>query len=310
MIFIFFSFLLSLLVPDNKNEELIAKLERIAPSPAQITISNDLKIERKGGHLQGIQLYQHENETYIYMSGSSSRYGYLVTATTEKVEKLHILRKKPLKHAGGFQIHHNWLAVGIEDNELRNISEVHVYQLGDPKSDQLLLKGLVERKGAWERATAGAVAIIEYDNHLLMLVGDWSNRHIDFYNADLTREGKLLEFEKTCEIEMASYSKEKWIDDVSWPYQNINLVNYQGQLLLFGFSSGEGDTNLMDVYQLQNPLSDTPEITKIFTKSYPKTSLTRFGWGAGVYFDGSDFTLYACGENVRKQVFIQPYTEQ
>ncbi len=308
MIFSFLGILLQMLFHTGESNDLISKLESITPSSQHINISNDLKIAHKGGHLQGIQVYPFGEEDYIYVSGSSRRYGYLVAASSQKVEKLHILREKPLKHAGGFQIHDNWLAVGIEDNELRNVSEVHVYQLDNPKADQLRLKGIVNRKGNWERATAGAVAIIELDGELLMLVGDWSNRHIDFYQVSLSGESKMLDFQQTSEIEMATYDKTGWIDPKPWPYQNINLIRYDDQLLLFGFSSGDGDTNLMDVYQLENPFSDSPILTKIFSKSFPQSSLTRFGWGAGVYYENEKFIIYSCGENILDQFIISRYS--
>ncbi len=308
MICIFLSLLFHFTIPIEERDELVAKLEQISTAPEQITISNNLKIVRKGGHLQGIQAYQHHDQTFLYMSGSSTEYGYLAAATMKQVEKLHILRNKPLKHAGGFQIHKDWLAVGIEDNELRNTSEVHVYQLGDPHAGELKIRAVVARNGAWERATAGAVAIMEWQGKLLMLVGDWSNRHIDFYQAPLDLGEEMLEFQKTSEIEMATYDKTKWVDPIPWPYQNINLIKYNEMLLLFGFSSGTNDENLMDVYTLESAGSDAPILTKIYTKSFPKTSLTRFGWGAGVGFDDENFTLYACGENIRKQVVITRYS--
>ncbi|MEQ8336932.1 MAG: hypothetical protein RIA62_06285 [Cyclobacteriaceae bacterium] len=308
MIFVFFQLILLLASPINEQDDLIKKLDAISTTSEQILIDNKLKIDKKGGHLQGIQIYRYNDKTYLYTSGSSSQYGYVVSASETRVEQLHILRKKPLKHAGGFQISNNWLAVGIEDNELRNVSEVHVYQLGDPLANELKIKAVVDRKGDWERATAGAVAIIEWENRLLMLVGDWSNRHIDFYLASLDRDPASLNFQKSSEIEMATYNKKGWVDDVPWPYQNINLVKYGKQLLLFGFSSGEGDTNILDVYILEDPFSKTPGLTKIYSRTFPKTKSTRFGWGAGVQYEKNKFTLYSCGENILKQLEVARYS--
>tara|TARA_Y100001949_G_C15944410_1_gene311729 strand:- start:28 stop:957 length:930 start_codon:yes stop_codon:yes gene_type:complete len=307
MIFVFFQLILLLTPLINEQDDLIKKLDAISITPEQISIDNKLKIEKKGGHLQGIQTYRYNDETYLYASGSSSQYGYLVSASETSVKRLHVLRKKPLKHAGGFQISNNWLAVGIEDNELRNVSEVHVYQLKDP-FDELILKAVIDRKGDWERATAGAVAIIEWENRLLMLVGDWSNRNVDFYHASLDHDRTILDFQKSGEIEMATYDKKDWVDDVPWPYQNINLVKYGEQLLLFGFSSGEGDANVLDVYELEDPFSKSPLLTKIYSRTFPKTKSTRFGWGAGIQYENNKFTLYSCGENILKQMEVARYS--
>ena len=308
MIFVFFQLMLLFPIPDSKHEDLIKKLDAISNIPEQLSIANSLKIEKKGGHLQGIQPYKYKDQTYYYTSGSSTEYGYLVAASDAEVKKLHILRNKPLKHAGGFQIYRKWLAVGIEDNTLRNISEVHVYQLDNPIANQLTLKAIVDRKGDWERATAGAVAIIQWESQLLMLVGDWSNRNIDFYSSPL--KTKPLSFRKKSEINLASYNKEGWIDDMPWPYQNINLVNYRDQLLLFGFSSGDEDENLMDVYQVERPFSSNPLLTKIYTRIFPKTKSTRFGWGAGIQYENGNFTIYSCGENILDQFIISRYSSR
>lgn len=308
MIFVFLQLILLFPYPVSEHDDLIKKLDAISINPEQLSIGNKLEIEKKGGHLQGIQPYLYKDQTYYYTSGSSNEYGYLVAASDAEVEKLYVLRNKPLKHAGGFQIYNNWLAVGIEDNALRNVSEVHVYQLDNPIADQLTPKAIVDRKGDWERATAGAVAIMEWESKLLMLVGDWSNRNIDFYSSPL--EDKHLSFKKTSEINMASYDKEGWVDDIPWPYQNINLVRFRDQLLLFGFSSGDGDVNLMDVYQLERPFSNDPLLKKIYTRSFPKTKLTRFGWGAGIQYDNDKFTIYSCGENILDQFIISRYSSR
>ena len=85
------------------------------------------------------------------------------------------------------------------------------------------------------------------------------------------------------------------------------MIKYNDQLLLFGFSSGEDDANLMDVFALQDPLSDRPVLTKIYTRNFPKTELTRFGWGAGVHYENGKFTLYACSENILDQFIVMRY---
>lgn len=303
--------LMLLLCPKTSKgqNEIIQQLDKIRNRPKKIKIENQIEIENGGGHLQGVQAYRYQDEDYYFFSGSSKIYGYLAVADKEEVKRLHIVGDLPLKHAGGFQLAGPWLAVGVEDNEARNLSEVKVYRIDNPLAIDIKPAGVVKRQGDWERATAGAIAVCELENELVLLVGDWSNRHIDFYQVQFSEVGsEYFQFEKTAEISLANVSRNNWIESEAWPYQNINLIKYQGEIYLFGFSSGPGDKNLMDVYFLENLKSKTPVLTKVYQRIFKRSKITRFGWGAGISFDEkAGFTIYACGENFQEETVFVAY---
>ncbi len=302
--------LLMILIPEflMGQADLIEQLDRIKNRPKKIKIPNQIDIEDQGGHLQGVQLYNYENKPFFYFSGSSQSYGYLAVADPSEVVRLHIVGQLPLKHAGGFQIRDPWLAVGVEDNESRDRSIVKVYHLDNPMAIDLDPAGIIERNGDWERATAGAVALHEKNDTLQVLVGDWSNKHIDFYCTPLKGAQKTLQFEKTGEIDMISYPKSNWIEKTAFPYQNVNLIRYRDKLYMFGFSSGPRDKNIMDVFLLEDLTAPIPKLQKIYNRTFGRSRKTRFGWGAGISFSKEKgFTLYACGENILDQTIIAAY---
>src|SRR5690606_173954 len=122
------------------------------------------------------------------------------------------------------------LAVGVEDNEARNVSVVRVYKLGDPLSDLKNPVAVIERSGERERATAGAVAIQQVDETLWVIVGDWGNRHMDVYKADISSKDGTIQFQKVGEMDMTNHSKNGWIDPMVRSYQNINVIRLKDQL--------------------------------------------------------------------------------
>jgi hypothetical protein len=213
-----------------------------------------------------------------------------------------------MKHAGGFQIHRDWLAIGIEDNEARNTSLVRVYQLGDPEEQGLgMLRAEIERYGLYERATAGCVAIQEIDQRLLLIVGDWNSRHLDFYQADITTDS-ILRFRNTFELDMEAYSRDEWLNSEWYSYQNINLINLDNQLYLFAFAGNPQGEDVIDVFSLEAGDGQNWNITKIASTSFKGNKDTRFRWGAGLFFQpGYPFTILSCSENIRQQTTVSIY---
>ena len=288
----------------------IEKLFSQLPSePEKLVYINELPFNNEGGHLQGIQPYYFKGEEYVFFSGSSSTYGYLAVAHEDEVRKLHQLMFKPFKHAGGFQIHGDWLAVGVEDNDARNASVVQVYKLGDPLSDLNEPVAVIERSGARERATAGAVAIHQLEETLWVVVGDWSNRHMDFYKADISTKDRKIQFHKTGEVDMTNHSKDDWKDPVTRAFQNINLLCLKDQLYLVGLGEDENSNgDVIDVFTVDDLPGSSPVLTKIYSRKFKAFPDTRFRWGAGVSFDGLDgLSLYSCGENIRTTIVVSVY---
>ena len=288
----------------------VGKLFSQLPSdPEKLVLINRIPINNEGGHLQGVQPYEFKGEEYVFFSGSSSTYGYLAVARGDEVRKLHRLMFKPFKHAGGFQIHRDWLAVGVEDNDARNASVVQIYKLGDPLSDLKEPVAVIERSGERERATAGAVAIHHHQDALWVVVGDWSNRHMDFYKADISSIDSKIQFHKTGEVDMTNHPKVGWKDPVTRPFQNINLFRLKDQLYLVGLAGDEdANGNVIDVFTVNDLSGSSPVLTKVYSRMFKAFPDTRFRWGAGVSFNGQDgLSLYSCGENIRSTIAVSVY---
>lgn len=287
-------------------EKLFSKL----PSdPGQVVFFNEIPVNNAGGHLQGVQPYKFEGEEYIVFSGSSSTYGYLAVAQGSKVRKLHQLMFKPFKHAGGFQIHGRWLAVGVEDNEARNASVVQIYKLGDPLSDLGEPVAVIERSGERERATAGAVAVHQFGESLWVVVGDWGNRHMDFYKADIRSTVGKIQFHKTGEVDMTNHLKTGWSDPITRSYQNINLFHLNDQLYLAGLGADENsNANAIDVFTVDDLSGSIPLLTKVYSRKFNASPDTKFRWGAGLSFDGKEgLSVYSCGENIEDTITVAVY---
>ena len=98
-----------------------------------VTIRGDFEnLPQTGGHLQGVQIFESKQKEYIAVSGSSDSYAYYFVAekTQDSIFELKYIRKiwdKPMKHAGGFQVAHSFLVVGVEDNEKKDSSLLVIY---------------------------------------------------------------------------------------------------------------------------------------------------------------------------------------
>lgn len=293
----------------NQSGEVGRLFNSLPSDPERIVFGNKLTFDNEGGHLQGVQPYEFNGDEYIIFSGSSSAYGYLAVAHEGEVRKLHRLMFKPFKHAGGFQIHGNWLAVGVEDNEARNASVVHVYKLGDPIADLMQPVAVIERSGERERASAGAVAVHELKETLWVVVGDWSNRHMDFYRADRGSANEKIQFTKTGEVDMTNHLKQGWKDPAIRSFQNINLLRLNDQLYLVGFAGDEeSGGDIIEVFTVDDLAGSTPVLTKVYTRKFKAISDTKFRWGAGASFDSRGrLSVYGCGENIRSSVAVSVY---
>lgn len=288
----------------------VAKLfGQLPPDPQTVLFANKISFNNEGGHLQGVQPYYYKGEEYIFLSGSSSTYGYLALAHKGEVKKLHQLMFKPFKHAGGFQIYNDWLAVGIEDNDARNVSVVQIYKLGDPLSDWKDPVATIERSGVRERATAGAVAIHQFEDTLWVVVGDWSNRHMDFYKADLHASDGKVRFHKTGEVDMANHPRQGWKDAVTRSFQNINLFRLGDQLYLAGLGGNENSNgNVVDVFTVDDLSAASPVLTKVYVRKFKGLPDTSFRWGAGVSIDGEgSLSLYTCGANIKSTLAVSVF---
>ena len=174
----------------DSTTNVISAFKNIEKSPKIIKYKNEKETYNRGGHLQGVQLT--ENSDYAIVTGSSDLHAYYaVVKLDEKPEVISVnkLMEKPFKHAGGFQIFRNLMAVGIEDNSVKDKSKVCIYNIQNPEIPTTEPIAVIDRKGEPLRATAGCVGITKYNNKALVLVGDWDSKHLDFYTCKFNQIG-------------------------------------------------------------------------------------------------------------------------
>lgn len=300
--------------------------ENIPETGVAVPLSGTISIDQTGGHLQGIQLYDKQKHKYLFMSGSSSDVAYMVKAQLDGSARIlgtDSLLLDPYRHAGGFQIYDQFLAVGIEDNKRRNTSRVMVYDLGKSEgvwSDPLQV---ITREGEYERVTAGAVGITKLDDQFLIAVANWDSRNLDFYFCE---EDKFIEGEKGFRLigslELARISRENWSDTIWHSYQNINLFTGSGnQLYLMGFATNENGNNVADLYKLDIDKSDierlnqfngsveTILIKKISTRTFKLIGNTSFRSGAGTFRnDNGLLSIFVCPEHIDQNSKVGVYS--
>lgn len=240
---------------------------------------NNLHQNPKGGHIQGVQIKRYGLGEYAILTGSSNAYSYYAVVRlglANEVISINKILEKPFKHAGGFQVAGNWLAMGIEDDNSKKSSKVYICQLGNIEQEPVKPYIVIEREGDAKRSTAGCVAIAEKDAGLLLIVGDWDTRHLDFYLID-----DRLKYNQIYSIDVEKLDRKGWINEEWLAYQNINLVREGEGYYLVGLGS-KNDEDIADVYRLD--IKDWKEfgLVKVATKNFGKQDKTKFRWAAGV----------------------------
>lgn len=250
----------------------------------------------EGGHLQGIQLWTTKDEKRrAILSGSSNTISYLVSADLERgkeeeAPQLITLLKKPFKHAGGFQIVGDYLAVGIEDNDAKTRSKVWILDLLERTGSEAKPVIEIQREGPAKRSTAGAVGMAKVGERHLLVVGSWDSATLDFYESN----GKLLSDPKcSFELKASWIAKEAdrsgWSDEKYGSYQNINLmVEDSGRVYLAGFCQ-TGPENILDLFTIDfDDLRDANPsklLKKVTSRSF-ECHKTSFRAGAGLSSQG------------------------
>lgn len=291
---------------------IIHELEKINDTPSMLSFSNSLPINNQGGHLQGIQFLSHGTSDYYVVSGSSDTYSYY--SIIKKGEKSQIISMnkildKPFKHAGGFQIHGDLMAIGVEDNEAKKNSKVFIFRLDNPEKPSREPLAIIERIGTYKRATAGCVGITVVNGKVLVVVGDWDAENLDFYLIDeekLNAEGATLEFEYS--IKAKNMDRTNWVNPRWESYQNINFVqDASGGLFLAGMAGNEQEENVLDLFEVKSNDLSSFQLQKVWSKSYPKSMKTKFRWGAGIDASGGHIRIISCGEHIENNSEIGIY---
>jgi hypothetical protein len=121
-----------------------------------------------------------------------------------------------------------------------------------PKNQQNKPVAVIERAGEPKRSTAGCVGITKHKDQILLAVGDWDTKNIDFYSCK-SGEFPKGHFELFHSINNESISKKNWIDENWLSYQNINLIStVENELYLIGLGQNNKNENVADLYQLKD----------------------------------------------------------
>ena len=292
----------------SSRKTMVSEFNNLDSNPEIISFSNTLEINNKGGHLQGIQLIQNNTGKYFILSGSSDSYSYFsVVKRSDKNEVISVnkLMNKPFKHAGGFQIYQNYLAVGIEDNNAKDKSKVRIYDISNPEKPVGKPVAVVERTGEPKRSTAGCVGITKHKDKILLAVGDWDTKNIDFYSCK-SGEFPKADFELFFWVNTETISKDNWIDDEWLSYQNINLFStVENELYLIGLGQNNKNENVADLYRIKEDGGGKFSITKTASKTFNCENKVSFKAGAGaVIDDNGNLGIIACGYNANEISYL------
>jgi len=297
----------------NNDKYIISKFSCIQENPNTLSFVNDKKVNNIGGHLQGVQLIQNDKTKYAVLSGSSDSEAYfsiVKLGDRNEVISVNHLMEKPFKHAGGFQIFQNYLAVGIEDNSKKDKSKVCIYDISDPENPSLKPIAIINREGKPKRSTAGCVGITKYKNKILITVGDWDTKNIDFYSCSINKVEKGR-FEKIQSINTGNLLKEGWIDNNWHSYQNINLINFNNELYLVGLGQNNKQENIADLFSLKEDNPNNFKLVKLASKTFNCENEVSFKAGAGVVLnDTGEMRIISCGYNIGDSTYLNCFSNK
>lgn len=288
---------------DPQVEDVLAALGRVSQTPDAILCDSAGFDVPRGGHLQGIQQAVIDGRPFLVLSGSANAESYLalvaLEGSTGRVVAIKPLLPRPFKHAGGFQVCGGYLAVGIEDDNTKMTSRVWIFRLAEllqvagPKP---LVE--IERTGAYQRATAGAVAMARVRDRHLLYAGTWDSATIDIYFSNakgLDDPACAFAFCETWDARSADRSD--WSDRDYASYQNLNLVvDTRDAVFLIGFAHA-GAADVMDVFELRMETTVPVErrLRKVMRCALHGRE-TSFRHGSGlVIADANTVTVLACG---------------
>lgn len=299
-----FAFLLIFVgYPDARSQSLIERFNKIGQEPQTIHFTSSLPLNEEGGHLQGIQVHSSGGKEAFVLSGSSSTYAYYLTVNDRKVQEVVELDQVPFKHAGGFQLADGYLAIGIEDDEARNKANVLIFEADGEIKEHASWS--IAREGAEMRSTAGCVAVARQGDEVLVVVGDWDARHLDFYKLDPNRKGESPAA-PFATLTIADLPRGSWVESTWHSYQNINLLSDRdGSLYLVGLASNWQKQNIADLFRL-SPKGNTYELTKVASRNFPAHADVQFRAGAGIrQLEDGTLQVLACSDHVEGQGIIQ-----
>ncbi|MEW6234142.1 MAG: hypothetical protein AB1656_02030 [Candidatus Omnitrophota bacterium] len=275
----------------------------------------------EGGHLQGVQFTEtaEPGQQIVFLSGSSNTKAYLVAAAFDYRRHGRMIgctflpsdgATPPLKHAGGFQIIGNYLAVGVEDNQDKKRSEIQFWDISNAASPIQCAYLTVKRSSDAEKIkTAGAVGITKTINGHLLAVASWDANTVDFYRSNaypLSDERCRFEQEPFLSWKQAEANRDYWQPDKTWGrYQNINLLcDRSNNIYLMGFCKSD-DREIIDLFAVEANQKQDRAIRKIAAKNMRLQNGASFMNGGGIYIKSPmEMFVLACEKNIREKTTI------
>ncbi|MEL6251397.1 MAG: hypothetical protein AAFR87_05235 [Bacteroidota bacterium] len=276
-----------------------------------ISFANELDIPKKGGHIQGVQYYREDENSYFFFTGSSTNQSYLAIADAQSQEIISVqkLMDEPFRHAGGFQIMDRLLFVGIEDNEEKDKSLIQIYQIEGAKEGKLRLLKSIKRQGKYKRVTAGSVAVTKVKDSIWICVGNWDNHDLDVYKIALDQpQMSEVDAKIIYSINSENLDRNRWVEKSWFSYQNINFFWEEEQLFMAAMAEERlGGKQLLDIFSCDLEKEDLA-LEKVFHQNFPKKGDTGFRWGGGVYRDEKgNLKVMACGEQIKETIAVRIY---
>ncbi len=290
------SFLLPIYSIGQTVENVPRAFAQLSVEPELILLDNAINVPTESGHLQGVQWVEVGASEKLLISGSSRHTAYLLQANldTKKTELLIPLMREPFRHAGGIQVSDSHLVVGIEDNHLKTIAKLALYQIHGDSALQITPSLSIHREGAVERYTAGATGLIQLNGQYLVVVGNWDSRNWDFYLIDPEMENWDLIESFDAPADWASY-------------QSINLIKDQDQVYAIGLY-GAGDVGRADLILISNSHVFKPVMSKISSKVFHCVGGVDFNTAAGIQVDSiGNLHLWATQRDAFQQISVNRY---
>lgn len=312
LICLLISFLFTRCVPPQTGDrqapipksEFLDAFSQLGQEIQRISYTNEIEVDHSGGHLQGIQRYRGQEKDHLILSGSSSSYSYFASLPFQdsaQVDYVHHILPKPLKHAGGIQVWRQFLAIGIEDNEARDRSEVMIYNLADSSGVPSLVTR-INRKGPRERATAGCIGMTQSANNILLVAGNWDTRDLDFYVCPVSDwESGTARFDSVFTLNTATWNQQQPTSGRWLSYQNINLfTDSANQVFMVGMARNSKGKDVADVYWLTEKPAHHYHLQWIDRKMFETTDASSFQLGSGIYWEpGQPMQILSCDRNLK-----------
>lgn len=238
----------------------------------------------KGGHLQGVQMVHNAREEFIITASGGENAYYVYLYQGKAVYTKQIL-EMPYRHAGGCQAAGNLLVVGVEDNMAKDKSKVLLLST-DTNTPPMVI---AERKGKYERSTAGATALVQLkDGRYLVAVGDWDSRNVDFYMSKTTNAA-VFDSVNTYKVDTIG----------TWgSYQSVNLLQQaDGKLYMIGFCLDNKGCRA-DLFSIN--MEGRVSMHAVASRYFKTTKGISFRYGAGLHISNNKLTLIACNRILKR----------